>query len=87
MKRLRLIPVAVLAAFLCTSCATHTLDAGKVAPLIRKVTERHDQMLNGTLDPATIDPMDKQSYLRSSSLLNRLLDEAEGGQPEAPPGR
>ena len=86
MKRFRYIAMVAVAAVLCTSCATNMIDASKVAPLVRKVTDRHDKMLNGELDPSTIDPLDKQSYLRSSTLLNRLLDEATQSQPETPPG-
>tara|TARA_R100001086_G_scaffold87122_4_gene42593 strand:+ start:5054 stop:5314 length:261 start_codon:yes stop_codon:yes gene_type:complete len=79
--------LAVLAvATLVTSCTgpKGCIQVENAGPLIRKVTERHDQMLNGELDPSTISEADKASYLRSSEILNGIVDAANG---EAAPER
>lgn len=71
--------IAVLLALLflpaCAGQAT-SLNVSNVGGLIDDLCNRHDEMLNGTLDPKTISVEDKASYLRSSNILRQTVQQA-----------
>lgn len=71
----KLLVLAILV-FSCAGCYTG-IRPDAIDGLVRKVSERHDAMLNGTLDPKTISPEDKATFLRSTQLLNAVVDEAK----------
>lgn len=88
MKKTKLLTAAAfIATLFLPSCVTNAsaLDVDRVGPLIRDVTRRHDQMLNGELDPTTISELDKQTYLRSSQILNAIVDQAQVNQGQTTP--
>jgi len=74
MKKLML--GAILLAALSGCCKGH-ISADAIDGLVRKVSDRHDAMLNGTLDPKSVSPEDKATYLRSTELLRQALREAQ----------
>lgn len=71
-----------------TSCqSTGMIDASNIAPTLRPVLERHEAVLSGQLDPATISAEDKITYRRSSYLLLVALETALGHPaPPVPAG-
>lgn len=71
-------PMFILAALLaaCVGCSTG-IQPDAIEGLIQKVGERHDAMLDGTLDPKTISAADKVTYKRSTEILNKIVAEAK----------
>lgn len=57
-------------------CHKGEIQVGNVAPLTTDVCDRHDKLIKGELDPKSISEADKATYLRSSALLRKVLDEA-----------
>lgn len=70
---------APLALLLLPSCLWNSqcLDAELIGPSMRDVCEMHDKLLNLELDPASIDPADRATYLRSSEIVLKNLDEVQ----------
>ena len=62
------------------SCAATAVDVNRIGPLIEDVVDRHDAMVNGTLDPATISDADKATFLRSTALLRAIVNQARTNQ-------
>lgn len=83
MKNLRCL--FVLFVLLLTSCQSGLMSAANLEDTLRPVLQRHDALLTGQLDPATLSAEDKVTYRRSSYLLLRTLDIALGKEPPAPP--
>lgn len=63
---------------LSTSCIgpAGMVRADAIQPAVDRVTERHDAMLRGELDPKSISPEDRDTFLRTSELLRGTVDEA-----------
>jgi len=53
------------------------IRAEAIDGLVDKVSERHDAMLNGTLDPKSVSPEDKATYLRSTQILREAINAAK----------
>lgn len=63
------------------------IQASNIEQTLRPVLQRHEAMLNGTLDPTSISADDKISFRRSGYLLLVALETALGNAaPPAPPG-
>ncbi len=69
----KLITVALLALFL-TSCKTNMIRVGAIDGPIERITERHDDYVRGD---ESLSGDEKEIYLRSSELLNRIIEEAK----------
>jgi hypothetical protein len=68
----------VLAAILLAGAGCSTgIQPDAIEGLIKKVGERHDAMLDGTLDPKTVSAADKATYKRSVEILNKIVAEAK----------
>lgn len=74
MKKLFVLAVLLLAG---AGCSKGTIRADAIDGLIRQVSDRHDALLNGTLDPKTISEADKATFLRSTYLLKEVVKEAQ----------
>lgn len=74
MKKLLCIAVLLIVA---VGCSKGTVRADAIDGLVDKIAERHDAMLNGTLDPKSVSPEDKATYLRSTQILKEILKEAQ----------
>jgi len=84
MKHLLLSLLALLAL---TSCQSGMIQASNVEQTLRPVLDRHEAMLTGQLDPATISPEDKITFRRSGYLIRVALETALGNPtPPPPPG-
>jgi len=66
--------------FLCGCSAQGTLNANNVKPATDLVVDRHNAMLNGTLDPASVSDADKAKYIQTANLLKEVVDKA--AQPD-----
>lgn len=53
-----------------------TLNANNVKPATDLVVDRHNAMLNGTLDPSTVSEADKAKYIQTANLLKEVVDSA-----------
>jgi hypothetical protein len=85
MKKLMTL-LTLLALFALTSCQSQgMIQASNVADTLRPVLDRHEAMLTGQLDPATISAEDKISFRRSGYLLRVALETALGQTPPPPP--
>lgn len=83
MRNLQRLLLVVAALCALPSCVSNSIDAAAIAEPVHLVTQRHDQMLDGTLDPSTISDDDKATFKRTSRLLNAVVDEAmSGGTPD-----
>jgi hypothetical protein len=58
-------------------CSKGMIRADAIDGLVNKVCDRHDALLTGAADPASISDEDKATYLRSTRLLRELLKEAQ----------
>lgn len=65
--------VALVAVLLCTGCAAN-LRVKAVAPTMRRIMSRHDAYVRAD---ATLSDLQRETQLRSSELLERVLKEAE----------
>ena len=74
---MRKLMVSALLLLACAGCSKGMIRADAIDGLVRQVTERHDAMLNGTLDPKTISEADKATFKRSTFLLNEVVREAK----------
>lgn len=74
----RLVSIIIVLGLICTSCIgpAGMVRADAVKPGVDAVTQRHDAMLRGELDPASISEDDKRTFLRTSDLLRKTVDEA-----------
>lgn len=79
-------PALLLGLMLLPACAGTMIDVSRVGPLIDNVADRHDAMVNGTLDPATITPEDKATFLRSTELLRAVVNQARANAGPEKPG-
>lgn len=77
--------VTVLLCIALTSCQSQMLSAKAVEDTLRPVLQRHEAILNGTLDPATISVEDKITYRRSGYLLLLALETSLGNPPPPVP--
>lgn len=85
MKKLMTL-IALLALFAMTSCQSQgMIQASNVADTLRPVLDRHEAMLTGQLDPASISAEDKITFRRSGYLLRVALETALGQTPPPPP--
>ncbi len=64
-----IIPMLALA-----SCATDMIRVGAIDGPIERITARHDQYVR---DDESLSGDEKEIYLRSSELLNRIIEEAK----------
>lgn len=71
------VALLVLLPFFMIGCSKGMIRADAIAPLTTDVCDRHDAILTGKLDPKTISEADKATYLRSSALLRKALQEAK----------
>jgi hypothetical protein len=77
---------ALLILLTLTSCQTSgMIQASNVEQTLVPVLDRHEALLTGQLDPATISAEDKISFRRSGYLLRVALDQALGKTPPPPP--
>jgi hypothetical protein len=78
MKRIAILAVTLVSLACLTSC-TGMISAASVDPLIRTVSDRHDAYVNGD---QSLSQVQRETYLRSTTLLRKLLDEAAAGPVE-----
>lgn len=72
--------IVVTLAMLSTSCvAPEFVRAPAIKPSVDLVSIRHDQMLRGELNPASVSSDDKDAWLRTSEMLRATVDEAASG--------
>lgn len=66
--------LAVAAALFCGSCtAPGTVQASEIAPLVKKLCERHDAYVRAD---GGLSEQDRATFLRSSEILRSVLAEA-----------
>ena len=63
--------------------AQGTLNANNIKPAVDLVVDRHNKMLDGSLDPASISDADKKKFADTASLLKQVVDSA--AQPDEVP--
>lgn len=80
-RKLGLLIVAVLLLFVPACGTAGMVQASNIEEILRPVLDRHEQLLTGQLNPATISAEDKITYRRSGYLLMRVLDEATQKPP------
>jgi hypothetical protein len=86
MKNLMRSLLSLLVLVALTSCQTQgMIQASNVADTLRPVLDRHEAILSGQLDPATISPEDKITFRRSGYLLRVALETALGNPTPPPP--
>lgn len=74
----------IILPLLILGCSNGMIRADSIDGLVRKVSDRHDALVIGKKDlngDGTIDDKDaadRRTYLRSTELLRKLLDEAQG---------
>lgn len=86
MKNLMRAFLSLLVLVALTSCQTQgMIQASNIADTLRPVLERHEAILTGQLDPATISAEDKVTFRRSGYLLRVTLETALGNTPPPPP--
>lgn len=74
MKKLLVLAVLLLAG---AGCTKGTIHADAIDGLVEKISERHDAMLDGTLDPKTISEADKATFKRSTALIREIIQAAK----------
>jgi hypothetical protein len=58
-------------------CSKGMIHVDAIADLTTDVCDRHDKLIQGTLDPKAMSEADKATFLRSSALLRKVLQEAK----------
>lgn len=74
-KAAKILLICMLPLFVASCCKGH-IRADSIDGLIDRVTERHDRFIKGEPTTADKDPAKKDSHLRSSELLRKVVDEA-----------
>ncbi len=71
---------ALAASLVFTSCLSPEgmVRVSEIDGVARRVCDRHDAMLNGTLKAADVTAAQKVVYLRSTEILRKVLDTAGG---------
>lgn len=69
--------VLVLLPFFMIGCNKGMVRADAIDGLTTDVCDRHDAMISGKLDPKSISEADKATFLRSSAILRKVLQEAK----------
>lgn len=74
---LLLLAVTLSLAAGCAGTQKGYLKASNVDGGMRDVVSRHDRMVKGELDPKTLSAEDRATFLRTSTLILKALDEAK----------
>jgi len=69
--------VLVMLPLFMIGCTKGMIRADAIDGLTTDVCDRHDAMISGKIDPKTISEADKATYLRSTLLLRKVLQEAK----------
>jgi hypothetical protein len=80
--RLRVSSALLFASVLagCLASDQTQLSARLVRPTLEPLLERHDALLEGRLDPATLDPLDRQAMLAISADLRATVAHAAAAE-------
>ena len=76
-KKAAKVLLMVLLPFMIVSCCKGHVRAEGIHGLVHDVTERHDNFIKGEATEADKDPRKKDSHLRSSEILRKIVDEAK----------
>jgi len=76
----KIVAVMLLAVAGC-NCPPTAVDVGQLGPLVDVVADRHDAMLAGSLDPATISEADRATFFRSTEILRSVVNQARANSP------
>ena len=78
--------LSLLALVALTSCQSQgMIQASNIEQTLRPILDRHEAMLTGQLDPASVPADDKITFRRSGYLLRVALETALGNTPPPPP--
>jgi hypothetical protein len=72
----KMLLVAALISMVAGCCKGH-INADAIERSVKIVTERHDKMLKGEIDPKSVSAEDKATFLRTTELLRKVVDEAK----------
>jgi uncharacterized protein HemX len=75
-KRAIVLLVAIVLPLGIGGCGGGQIRAEAVDGLVRQVSDRHDKLVKGELKASEISEADRATYLRSTELLRKVLDEA-----------
>ena len=71
----KILLIGVTLLFVAGCCKGH-VRADSIDGLVDKITRRHDNFIKGEATEADKDPRKKDSHLRSSEILRKIVDEA-----------
>jgi hypothetical protein len=75
-KKVVVVVALVVALLAVSGCCKGHIQASNVQELVHRICERHDRFVKGEPSAEDKDPVKKASHLRSSEILQAIVDDA-----------